>query len=92
MKVRLRTFARFREVFGDGVEVDLAEGATLADLLGVLREQHPEGGEVLFDEAGSVKGYVILLHNKTRVKRSDLSKTVLSEGDEVAILPPVAGG
>jgi len=92
MQVRVRTFARFREIFGDGLELDLDEGATLADLLGVLRDRFPEGRDALFDDTGSVKGYVILLHNKTRVRRSEIAATVLEDGDEVAVLPPVAGG
>jgi molybdopterin synthase sulfur carrier subunit len=46
----------------------------------------------LFDESGKVREYVILMKNRKNVDSLDGLKTMLSEGDEVGILPPIAGG
>jgi molybdopterin synthase sulfur carrier subunit len=35
---------------------------------------------------------VILMRNGKRVELRDAGSTVVSEGDEIAVFPPVAGG
>ncbi len=81
MKIRVKYFAVLREIAGKREEVlELADGSKLSDLWGLLQEIYPQ-----------LKG-----------KESKLSFAVnrqyargehpLSDGDEVAILPPVAGG
>jgi len=46
----------------------------------------------LFDESGNVREYVILMKNRKDIESIGGLKATLSEGDEVAILPPIAGG
>ena len=46
----------------------------------------------LFDESGKVREYVILMKNRKDIDSFEGLETTLSDGDEVAILPPVAGG
>lgn len=81
MRVRLLHFASFRDAVGrDQEERDLAEGTRVQDLWEAL------GREVaLFRRFPSVP--------PTAVNREYAgSDTVLRDGDEVAFLPPVAGG
>jgi sulfur-carrier protein len=92
MKILIRTFARFREIFGDERTVDLPEGSTIATLLTMLGDESCEAGEALFSEDGELKRYVILMRNRHRMRRDEIEALALSEGDEIAILPPVAGG
>jgi MoaD family protein len=82
--VRLLLFARAREAAGRRDDaVDLFEGATLGDIIAIARERYPpEFGEVLGASRVWVNGD----------EPASGSATPLSDGDEVAILPPVSGG
>ena len=82
--VRLLLFARAREAAGRRDDtVDLVAGATLDDVLAVARERYPpEFAEVLGTSRVWVNG------DEPAVGGA----TPLSDGDEVAVLPPVSGG
>ena len=60
--------------------VELPGGATVGDALGAVRERHPALGE--FD------GRLATAINAAYVPQTFL----LSEGDELALIPPVSGG
>jgi len=92
MKVRVRAFARFREAFGPEQVLDLPEGAGLDTLLRTFAESREDGYAVLFDAEGRLQDDVVLMHNRRRVGEAAVGGTALSDGDEVAVFPPVAGG
>lgn len=83
MQVRVRYFASLREALGANESVEIAEGATLADLRAALVARGGRHAEVL--AAG-------------RAVRSALNQVmcdeaaVLTGGAEVAFFPPVTGG
>ncbi len=80
MKVRVRLFASLREIYKSPyLEVELPEGATVADLVEVIREEAPHLGK---------GGRFHVTINKDFVDQD----AVLHDGDEVAIFPPVGGG
>jgi len=79
--VRVLLFARARETAGR--RDDVVEGATLGDVLALARDRYgAEFGAVLDASRVWVNGDEPV---------SGLA-TALSDGDEVAILPPVSGG
>ncbi|MEM9177435.1 MAG: molybdenum cofactor biosynthesis protein MoaE [Myxococcota bacterium] len=81
MTIQLLLFGALRESVGvSRLEVDLPDGATLADLRAWLAER----SEVV-DQLGE------RLAASINMEVADLSAG-LSDGDEVAFLPPVAGG
>lgn len=94
MKVHVRAFANFREILGGDLSVDLENGSTVGDLLESLcsSRQRQQLRSAIFDDAGRVREYVIIMKNRKDVSALRGLETVLEEGDEVAILPPVAGG
>jgi molybdopterin synthase sulfur carrier subunit len=92
MRVLVRAFARFREIAGEEACFDLNEGSTLRDLLKVITSSHPELGGDLFRSDETIGEGITVLRNRKGLDPSDLSKTVLEEGDEVALLPPFSGG
>lgn len=92
MKITVRAFARFREVVGEVTALDLPEGSGIQALLAALASQSDETRDLLFEEHGTVREHIIFMLNRKRVARSALDSIILSEGDEVAIYPPVAGG
>ena len=81
MRIRTRLFASYRDMAGtDIVELDLLDGATVADLVGALRSQ---GGAW----SGLPESAAVAVNHQ--YASHDLA---LSEADEVALIPPVAGG
>ncbi len=80
MKVNVRLFASLREIFKSPyLEVEMPEGATVADLVEVIREEAPHLGR---------GGRFHVTINKDFVEQD----AALHDGDEVAIFPPVGGG
>ncbi|HEY81090.1 MAG TPA: hypothetical protein EYP25_14185 [Anaerolineae bacterium] len=80
MNVRVRLFASLREIFKSPyLEVELPDGATVADLVEVIREEAPHLGR---------GGRFHVTINKDFVDMD----AILHDGDEVAIFPPVGGG
>jgi molybdopterin converting factor subunit 1 len=79
--VNVRLFAAYKDLLGEEeIVMDLDDGATVGDALGLLKEQFP----ALVDQ-----GYSPL----TAVNLEHVSKRhILEEGDELAIFPPVSGG
>jgi deoxyribonuclease-4 len=80
MKVKVHLFGHYRDVITDGVEVELPEGATVSDLAVVLRKKDAR----LETVAGHCRAAV-------NEEYSPMT-TALSEGDEVAFIPPMSGG
>jgi molybdopterin synthase sulfur carrier subunit len=81
LPVRALFFAAYRDLLGTPeVSVDLAEGATVADLVSALRRRgHP------WDALPAEPAVAV---NRTYVGPAE----PLGAGDEVAFIPPVAGG
>jgi sulfur-carrier protein len=79
--VRVRAFARLRELLGGDLELHLRRGATLTDLWTELRRRNPQ---------------IDALASTTRIARNGLVVSLLEEkladGDEIALMPPVGGG
>jgi molybdopterin converting factor subunit 1 len=81
MKLQLLYFGIVRERLGLREESrEIASGATVGDLLGELAESHG----IFALGAGSIRIAV----NREYVEKDH----VLADGDEVAVIPPVAGG
>ena len=81
MNVTVLFFAAHRDLVGaSDASIDLPDGATVSTLLATLRAQ---GGDwERLPESASVA---------VNRKYAD-GETVLQDGDEVALIPPVAGG
>lgn len=81
MRIRVLYFAIFRERLGmDGEDLEVPEGASVSDALAALGERH----EAIAALAGRYQTAV----NQSMVPVD----AALSDGDELALIPPVAGG
>ncbi len=92
MKVRVRFFARFRELLGNEIVAEVAEGTTIPDLIHQIALENREGHNAIFDEHGHFREYVILMRNARRVDITDAAMQIVADGDDIAVFPPVAGG
>ena len=92
MIVHIKSFANFRDILGKDLNVEVANDSTIKTLLDDLISTKPRLKNALFEESGQIKEYVILMKNRKNINTMDGLNTQLAEGDEVAILPPAAGG
>jgi molybdopterin synthase sulfur carrier subunit len=92
MTVKIRFFARFRELLGTDIPAEPAAGTTLLVLVRGIAEQKKEGYEAIFDAGGSFHEFVIVMRNGKRVEHADAATVQVADGDEIAVFPPVAGG
>ena len=92
MIVYIKAFANFREILGRDLQVELDDGSKVRELLDGLCLSQQRLKSALFDESGKVREYVILMKNRRDINSFEGLETKLSDGDELAILPPVAGG
>ena len=92
MIIHVRSFASFRDILGKELSLELKEGSNVKDLLDDLISTRQRLKSAVFDESGKVREYVILMKNRKNIESLGGLDTELAEGDEVAILPPVAGG
>jgi molybdopterin synthase sulfur carrier subunit len=92
MKVRVRFFARFRELLGTDIVAEPPAGTTFAGLIREVAQRNGEGYQAIFDEHGAFREFVILMQNGKRIDAADAGKTMIADGDEIAVFPPVSGG
>ncbi|MCB1996180.1 MAG: molybdopterin converting factor subunit 1 [Burkholderiaceae bacterium] len=83
MKLNIRYFAALREALGASESLEVAEGATVADVRAALVARGGRHAELL---AGSRPVRCAL--NQAMVPES----TPVADGAEVAFFPPVTGG
>jgi molybdopterin synthase sulfur carrier subunit len=92
MKVKIRFFARFRELLGTDVIAEVAEGTSFFDLVKQVSAKSTEGHDAIFDDRGTFREFIILMRNGKRIDIADAVTTKVADGDEIAVFPPVAGG
>ena len=81
MRVTVRLFARLRDIVGTSeLARDIAPGATIGSVWRQLADDYPDLAQYERSISSAVNA------DYARMDR------VLSEGDEIAFLPPVSGG
>ena len=69
-----------------------AQGATVADVLNTLEDHFPGLRERLVHDRGSIRKFINFYLNDEDIRFMDGEKTALKDGDELAIIPAIAGG
>jgi sulfur-carrier protein len=90
--VRLPSTLRQRAGDRSTVDVQVPDGATLADLLDALAAEYPGLERRLRDERRELRRYVNFFVDGEECRRLDSAATSLRGAAEVQIIPSVAGG
>jgi sulfur-carrier protein len=73
-------------------EVVSAEGATVSEILASLDKSYPGLGERICDDQGNIRRFVNVFLNDEDIRFLDDKNTAVKEGDEISIVPAIAGG
>jgi molybdopterin synthase sulfur carrier subunit len=72
-------------------EVEIA-GNTIAEIIDNLGTAHPGIKERLYDEEGEVRRFINIYVNEEDIRFLTGKDTPLKDGDQVSIIPAIAGG
>ena len=68
------------------------EGKTVTELLSDLEKRYPGVKERICDEQGKLRRFVNVFVNEEDIRFMQGDQTAVKEGDEVSIIPAIAGG
>jgi molybdopterin synthase sulfur carrier subunit len=91
MSVRVRIPTPLRRFTAGAEEVGVG-GSTIAGVVEDLERKHPGIKERLCDEQGRVRRFVNIYVNGDDIRFLNSLDTAVKEGDEVSIVPAIAGG
>jgi len=88
-KIRIPTPLRKLTNNEELVEVN---AATIGEAIAELQKRFPGIKERLVDETGAIRRFVNVYVNEEDIRFLQNQETALQEGDEVSIIPAIAGG
>lgn len=91
MSIQVRIPTPLRKLT-DEKEVVTAEGATIGAILTSLDQAHPGLIERICDEQGAVRRFVNIFLNDEDIRFLQEKETPVKDGDEISIVPAIAGG
>jgi sulfur-carrier protein len=91
MAIKVKIPSQLRAAAGGAAEAEV-QGTTVGEALDALFEQHGDLRERLSDEGGGLRRFVNVYVGDEDIRFGDGLDTPVSDGDEVRILPAVAGG
>jgi molybdopterin synthase sulfur carrier subunit len=91
MAVTVKLPTQLRDAASNQTEAQV-EGSTVGEALSSLYEQHAELRSRMADDSGSLRRFVNVYLGGEDIRFLDGLDTPVSDGDELTILPAVAGG
>ena len=91
MPVKVRIPTPLMKLTNNQAEIS-AEGATIADILNNLENQFAGIKERICEENGTPRRFINIYLNEEDIRFLDGEKTKIKDGDEISIIPAIAGG
>jgi molybdopterin synthase sulfur carrier subunit len=91
MAVTLRIPTPLRRL-ADGAAELAVEGSTVSEVLDALERAHPGFRERIYDERGQVRRFVNIYLSGEDIRFLRGLETPVKDGEEISIVPAVAGG
>jgi molybdopterin synthase sulfur carrier subunit len=91
MSKKVRVPSPLRKLTNNEEVVEI-EATTICDAIAELQSRYPGIKDRLVDEKGEVRRFVNVYVNEEDIRFLQTQHTPLKEGDEVSIIPAIAGG
>jgi len=91
MGVKVRIPTPLQKMTNNQAEIE-TQGKTIAEIIDGLEKSFPGIKGRLCDEAGKVRRFVNVYVNDEDIRFLEKEGTKVKEGDEVSIIPAIAGG
>ncbi len=90
MSVKVRIPTPLQKLTGQG-EVQI-QAANVKDLIAALEKNYPGIRDRICDESGRIRRFVNVYLNEEDIRFLKQEETGLKDGDEISIVPAIAGG
>tara|TARA_Y100000780_G_scaffold40690_1_gene32761 strand:+ start:313 stop:591 length:279 start_codon:yes stop_codon:yes gene_type:complete len=91
MAVKVRVPTPLMKLTDNQSEV-MAEGATISEILNNLESQFAGIKERICDENGTPRRFINIYLNEEDIRFLEGESTAVKDGDEISIIPAIAGG
>jgi len=91
MAVKVRIPTPLQKLTGNLSEVEV-NGRNIRELVENLEKKYPGIKERITDEKGKIRRFVNIYVNEEDIRFLQMEETPLKDGDEVSIIPAIAGG
>ena len=91
MSIKVRIPTPLQKLTANQGEIE-ASGKTVKDLLTDLEKKYPGIRERLYDEKGGLRRFINFYVNNEDIRFLKGESTAVKDGDEVSIVPAIAGG
>lgn len=91
MAIKVRIPTPLQSLTKDKAEVE-TKGADVRALIDELEKNYPGMRARLCDEKGVLRRFINIYVNEEDIRFLQMEKTSLKDGDEVSIIPAIAGG
>ena len=91
MTIKVRIPTPLQKITGNQAEVDI-QASSVKQLIDVLEKNHPGIKDRLCDSNGKVRRFINVYLNEEDIRFLKQEETALKDGDEVSIVPAIAGG
>ncbi len=91
MSVKIRIPTPLQKLTNNQGEIK-ASGTSIKDVLADLERQYPGMKSRLYDEKGSLRRFINFYVNNEDIRFLKGETTPIKDGDEISIVPAIAGG
>lgn len=91
MSIKVRIPTPLQKMTGNRGEIE-ARGASVKEILSDLERQYPGIRERLYDEKGALRRFINFYVNNEDIRFLKGDTTTVKDGDEISIVPAIAGG
>jgi molybdopterin synthase sulfur carrier subunit len=91
MSIHVRIPTPLRKLTGNQELVE-ASGSTIDEIVESLEKNHPGIKERICDEEGNIRRFVNVFVNDEDIRFMNDKATPVKDGDEISIVPAIAGG
>jgi molybdopterin synthase sulfur carrier subunit len=91
MPIKVRVPTPLQKLTQNQGEVEVA-GTSVKEALADLEKRYPGIKERLYDEKGSLRRFINFYVNEEDIRFLQSDNTSLKDGDELSIVPAIAGG
>ena len=91
MAVKVRVPTQLMKLTDNQSQV-MAEGATISEILNNLESQFAGIKERICDENGAPRRFINIYLNEEDIRFLEGESTAVKDGDEISIIPAIAGG
>ena len=91
MSIKVRIPTPLMKLTNNQSEVS-AEGETISDIINNLENQFNGIKDRICDESGAPRRFINIYINEEDIRFLEGEKTLVKDGDEISIIPAIAGG